>query len=335
MNIADPIALLFLVLIPVLLWVYWRGLKTRRGGLRFSDLSVIQTIRSAPMLRFRHVPLLIRSLVIGLIVFALARPQAGVHGEEVTTEGIDIVLALDISGSMRAEDFKPNNRLYVAKQVLSEFVKRRKSDRIGMVVFAGRSFTQCPLTLDYNVLLGLIEQIQIGMVEDGTAIGMGIANSVNRLRKSNAKSRVIILLTDGVNNTGAIDPLTAAQAAKALGVKIYTIGVGKEGGAPIPVDDPLFGKTYARNRDGSLVLTEIDEELLKTIAKSTDGAYFRAADAQALADIYGRIDAMERTEIKTVEYTRYRELFAYLLLPALVFAVAETALAHTRLRRLP
>lgn len=287
------------------------------------------------MLRLRHIPLVLRILVIGLVVFALARPQAGVHGEEVTSEGIDIVLALDISGSMKAEDFKPRNRLYVAKQVLSEFVKRRKADRIGMVVFAGRSFTQCPLTLDYNVLLGLIDQIQIGMVEDGTAIGMGIANSVNRLRQSNAKSRVIILLTDGVNNTGAIDPVTAAQAAKALGVKIYTVGVGKEGGAPIPIDDPLFGKTYARNRDGSLVLTEIDEELLKTIAKSTDGAYFRAADSQALVDIYGRIDAMERTEIKTVEYTRYRELFAYLLLPALILAVAETALAHTRLRRLP
>lgn len=335
MRFASPLFLIFLALIPALIWMYWRTRKRRRAGLRFSDLTIVQRLRPSSVLRYRHVLIALRVVVIGLAALALARPQAGVQGEEVTTEGIDIILSLDISGSMRAEDFKPRNRLYVAKQVIAEFIKGRRSDRIGMVVFAGRSFTQCPLTLDYNVLLGLLEQTEIGMIEDGTAIGMGIANAVNRLRKSTAKSRVIILLTDGVSNAGAIDPLTAAQTAKALGVKIYAIGVGKEGGAPIPVNDPIFGKTYARNRDGSLVLTEIDEPMLKEIARLTDGVYFRATDAETLADIYRRVDALERTEIKTIEYTRYQELFAYFLVPAMILILSETVLAHTRFRRLP
>ncbi|MBM3262699.1 MAG: VWA domain-containing protein [candidate division Zixibacteria bacterium] len=335
MRFAHPLFFLLLALIPLLVWYYLTVLKRRRGGLGFSDLSVIRRLRPSPLLRYRHAPLVLRAIVIGLAIAAMARPQAGVQGEEVTTEGIDIVLSVDISGSMRAEDFKPRNRLYVAKQVMAEFIKGRRSDRIGMVVFGGRSFTQCPLTLDYNVLLGLLDQIEIGMIEDGTAIGMGMANAINRLRQSTAKSKVVILLTDGVNNTGAIDPLTAAQAAKALGIKIHTVGVGREGGAPIPVDDPIFGKTYARNPDGSLMMTEIDEPTLREIADITDGVYFRATDAQTLADIYRRIDAMERTEIKTVAYIRYRELFMYFLLPALVLVLSETVLTHTRLRRLP
>jgi Ca-activated chloride channel family protein len=335
MRFESPLLLVFLLLLPLLIWVYFYHRKQRRGGLRFSDLTVVKRLRPAPILRYRHLRMMLRALSVGLIVLALSRPQAGVKGEEVTTEGIDIILALDISGSMRAEDFKPNNRLYVAKQVMMAFVKGRRNDRIGMVVFAGRSFTQCPLTLDYGVLTGLLEQIQIGMIEDGTAIGMGIASAVNRLRKSTAKSKVIILLTDGVNNTGAIDPLTAARTARAFGIKIYAIGVGKEGGAPIPIDDPIFGRTYARNRDGSLVLTEIDETALKEMARITDGVYFRATDGQALADIFRRIDAMERTEIKTLEYTRYRELFPFVLLPAMILVLSETVLAYTRFRKLP
>jgi Ca-activated chloride channel family protein len=335
MHLADPVFLLLLPVIPLLVWLYRRNRKRGPGGLRFSDFSVIRLIRPSPLIRFTHLPMALRILAIGLAIFALSRPQSGVRGEEVSTEGIDIILALDISGSMRAEDFKPRNRLFVAKQVIADFIKGRRSDRIGMVVFSGRSFTQCPLTLDYNVLLGLLDQVQIGMIEDGTAIGMGLANSVNRLRQSNARSRVIILLTDGVNNTGAIDPITTARVASALGVKIYTVGVGKEGGAPIPIDDPIFGRTYARNRDGSLVLTEIDEPSLKEIARITDGAYFRATDAATLADIYHKIDALERTEIKTIEYTRYHELFPYLLIPALMLALSETVLAHTRFRKLP
>ena len=251
------------------------------------------------------------------------------------TEGIDIVLALDISGSMGAEDYKPRNRLYVAKTVISDFIQERTNDRIGMVVFAGRSFTQCPLTLDYDVLLGLLDQVEIGLTEDGTAIGMGIANSVNRLRQSSAESKVVILLTDGVNNTGAIDPVTAAKAAKALGIKIYSIGIGKEEGAPIPVDDPVLGRTYARNRDGSLALTEIDEETLQQVARITGGFYFKATDAEMLSHIYQRIDALERTEMKVIAYSRYTELFGYFLFPAVFLVMAEILLAHTRFRKLP
>jgi Ca-activated chloride channel homolog len=335
MQFANPIYFLLLLAIPLMVWFYLDRRKRHKGSLQFSDLTVIRQLPPSNRLRYRHVLSVLRLLVIGLTILALARPQSGINGEEVTTEGIDIILSVDISGSMRAEDFKPRNRLYVAKQVIAEFIKGRRSDRIGMVVFAGRSFTQCPLTLDYNVLLGLLEEIQIGLIEDGTAIGMGIAGAVNRLRQSTAKSKIIVLLTDGVNNTGAIDPITAARAAKALDVKIYAVGVGKEGGAPIPVDDPVFGRTYARNRDGSLVMTEIDEPALKEIAEITGGAYFRATNAEALADIYKRIDELERTEIKTVQYTRYHELFTYFLLPALCLVLAETVLAHTRFRKLP
>ena len=335
MQFANPIYFVLLLIIPLLVWHYLHRRKRRQGSLQFSDVTVIRQLPSSPLLRFRHVLFVVRILVISLTILALARPQSGIKGEEVTTEGIDIILSVDISGSMRAEDFKPRNRLYVAKQVIAEFIKGRRSDRIGMVVFAGRSFTQCPLTLDYNVLLGLLEEIKIGLIEDGTAIGMGIAGAVNRLRQSKAKSKVVVLLTDGVNNTGAIDPITAARAAKAFDVKIYAIGVGKEGGAPIPVDDPVFGRTYARNRDGSLVLTEIDESTLKEIADITGGAYFRATSTETLSDIYKRIDQLERTEIKTVEYTRYHEMFMYFLLPALCLALSATVLAHTRFRKLP
>lgn len=335
MRVASPLFLLLFLLVPLLIWFYRLDRQRRKGSLRFSDFSVIRRLQSPATLRYRHLLTVFRIAAVALAVTALARPQAGLRSEEIITEGIDIVLTLDISGSMRAEDFKPRNRIYVAKQVLAEFIKGRTSDRIGLVVFAGQSFTQCPLTLDYNVLLRLLEEVDTGMVEDGTAIGMGIATAVNRLRRSDAKSKVIILLTDGVNNTGAIDPVTAARTARALDVKFYAVGVGKEGGAPIPVDDPVFGRTYARNPDGSLVLTEIDEGILQEIARITGGEYFRATDAQTLAQIYRRIDALERTEIETKAYTRYSELFSYFLLPAVVLLAAETLLTHTRFRKLP
>ena len=335
MFFSTPLFLVLLALLPVLVWWYRRQRMGRRGGLRFSDTSVVHRFRPASILKYRHVPSVLRVVAIGLAILALARPQTGTEGAEVMTEGIDIVLSLDISGSMGAEDYKPRNRLYVAKTVISEFIRERRNDRIGMVVFAGRSFTQCPLTLDYEVLLGLLDQVEIGLTEDGTAIGMGIANSVNRLRQSSAESKVVILLTDGVNNTGAIDPITAAKAAEALGIKIYSIGIGKEGGAPIPVDDPVLGRTYARNRDGSLALTEIDEETLKQVARITGGFYFKATDGEMLSHIYQRIDALERTEMKVIAYSRYTELFGYFLLPAMFLVLAETLLTHTRFRKLP
>ena len=335
MFFSTPLFLVLLAVLPALVWWYRRQGSGRRGGLRFSDTSVVHRLKSASILKFRHVPAMLRVAAVGLAILALARPQTGTEGAEVMTEGIDIILALDISGSMGAEDYKPRNRLYVAKTVISDFIRERRNDRIGMVVFAGRSFTQCPLTLDYEVLLGLLDQVEIGLTEDGTAIGMGIANSVNRLRRSSAESKVVILLTDGVNNTGAIDPITAAKAANSLGIRVYSIGIGKEGGAPIPVDDPVLGRTYARNRDGSLALTEIDEETLKQVAEITGGYYFKATDAEMLSHIYQRIDALERTEMKVIAYSRYTELFGYFLVPALFLVLAEIMLTHTRFRRLP
>ena len=270
-----------------------------------------------------------------LLVLALARPQLGKAASRIFTEGIDIMLALDISGSMRAEDFKPETRLHVAKDVVVEFLELVTNDRIGLVVFAGQAFTQCPLTLDYDVLRTMIERVEIGMIEDGTAIGTALANSVNRLRDSKAKSKVAILLTDGENNAGKIDPETAAKVARAMDVRVYTIGVGKEGGAPIPVDHPVFGKTYARNPDGSLVLTKIDEAALKRIAATTGGQYFRATDAEALKKIYEEILDLERTKFQVKQFEKVQELYRWAAVPAIWLLLFELLLVSTRLRVLP
>jgi Ca-activated chloride channel family protein len=264
-----------------------------------------------------------------LLAFALARPQSGRKGQEISSEGIDIVLALDISGSMRAEDFKPHNRLYVAKQVIKEFIEGRRSDRIGLVVFSKQSFTQCPLTLDYGVLFNFLDKVDFGMIEDGTAIGLAIANAVNRLRESEAEGKVVILLSDGRNNAGEIDPITAAQAARAMNVKIYTIGAGKPGNAPYPVDDPIFGRRYI------YVENEIDEATLRQIAQITGGEYFRAKDEEGLALIYKQISEMEQTEIKVKEYLQYNELFSNYALAGLLLLVTEIVLANTRYRKIP
>lgn len=263
------------------------------------------------------------------MIFALARPQSSHSRQQIASEGIDILLILDISGSMRAEDFKPDNRLHAAKAVIHDFLDDRKNDRIGLVVFAGESFTQCPLTLDYRVLGNLLLNVEIGMLEDGTAIGDALANATNRLRHSTAKSKIAILLTDGENNAGAIDPLTAAQAAKALDIKVYTIGMGKEGGAFIPYHDPIFGLQYSPNR------TYVDEETLKQIAEITDGRYFRATDNQKLAEIYQEINQLETTKIEVTEYTRYKELAAYPLIFATFLLMLEIVLLNTRLRKIP
>jgi len=239
-----------------------------------------------------------------------------------------MILALDVSGSMEAMDFKPKNRLEAAKDVVREFIQDRENDQIGMVVFAGQSYTQCPLTLDYGILLGLLDHLQIGMLEDGTAIGTAIANCANRLRESNAKSKVVILLTDGVNNKGEIDPITAAKAAAAVGVKIYTVGVGTKGQAPFKVKDP-FGTRYVWMK------TEIDEESLRKIASITGAQYYRATDERTLKAIYQEIGKLEQTKIRTREYTQYRELCAYLLWPALGLLLLEVGLANTKFRRIP
>ncbi|MEW6621175.1 MAG: VWA domain-containing protein [bacterium] len=333
MKFANPEFFYLLFIIPLLILNY---IKRRKGAnIKFSDLQVLKEIPTSKSLKYKHCAFILRLLYLILIIISVARPQLCRTEGEILTEGVDIILALDISGSMQAEDFKPQNRIKSAKQVIREFVKGRKNDRLGLVVFASQSFTQCPLTLDYGTLLSLLNQVNIGMIEDGTAIGMALVNCVNRLKDSQAKSKIVILLTDGVNNCGKIDPITSARIAQAMNVRIYTIGVGKKGGAPIPVNHPIFGKIYARNPDGSLLLTKVDEDTLKTIANITDGKFFRATNEHKLSQIYEDIGKMEKTKIKVKEYMKYKEIFGYFLLPAILLLLAEIILANTRFRRIP
>jgi Ca-activated chloride channel family protein len=329
MRFANPLFLLLLPIIPLLVWDYFRRAKTREASIVFSDISIPKNIRPGFRVKYRHVPIILRMLAIFIFILALARPQAGQKEEEIITEGIDIMLTLDISGSMKAEDFAPQNRLGAAKDVMRDFIKSRRNDRIGLVVFSRYSFTQCPLTLDYGTLLELLDKVDIGMIEDGTAIGMALTNAVNRLRDSTVKSKIIVLLTDGVNNAGKIDPLTASKAAKALGVKIYTIGAGKPGGAMYPVEDPIFGKRYVH------IDTEIDEALLKNIADETGGLYFRAKDKEGLEEIYKTIGQLEKTKIETKEYANYTELAGVFILPGFIFLLLEIMLANTLFRKIP
>ncbi|MFH1941953.1 MAG: VWA domain-containing protein [bacterium] len=327
-RFADPQFLLLLALIPLLGYWYFRRHRRRGATLRFSDLGVVKAVQRPSAARARHILFVLRMLIVGLLIVAFARPQSGMKSEEVITQGIDIVLAVDISSSMLAEDIQPN-RVEAAKQVAAEFVKGRKNDRIGMVVFSGEAYTQCPLTLDYGILLNFLDEVHVGMIEDGTAIGMGLATAVNRLRTSEAKSKVIILLTDGRNNRGEIDPLTAAQAAQAFDVRIYTVGAGARGTAMYPVNDPFFGKRYVP------IQVDIDDGLLTKIADMTGAKYFRATDRKSLEAVYKEIDAMEKTEIKVKEYTRYSELFFYLVGAAVILFLGEIGLAHTRFRKIP
>jgi Ca-activated chloride channel family protein len=264
-----------------------------------------------------------------LLIAALARPSSISSDKEYQTHGVDIMIALDISGSMLAEDFQPENRVYVAKQEATKFIKGRENDRIGLVVFSKQAFTQCPLTLDYRILIELLSEIRVGMIADGTAIGMGIATAVNRLRDSNAKSKVIILITDGENNAGNIDPITAAELAKSFGIKIYTIGVGKGGLVPFPVDDPLFGKRYVQAN------VDIDETTLKRIADITGGLFFRARDTAGLSEIYERINKLEKSDVKVKEYRSYNEMFPLFLIPALLLLLLDIFLRRTFLLKVP
>lgn len=328
-KFASPIFLILLFLVPLYLFWYFRKTKGQRASIRYSDLNLVRRLRPSTTLKLRHSLVVLRALGLSLLILALARPQSGRKSIDVETEGVDIMLVLDISGSMRAEDFKPHNRLYAAKGVIRDFIADRTSDRIGLVVFSRQSFTQCPLTLDYGVLLSFLEQVDFGMIEDGTAIGLSIANAVNRLKDSNAKSKVIILLTDGVNNAGEIDPLTAAQLARTFDIKIYAIGAGKPGVALYPVDDPLFGRRYVP------LQVQLDEESLRKIASTTEGRYFRAKDTEGLKRIYEEISALEKTEIKVKEYMQFSELFGYFALYGFLFLCLELILANSKFRRIP
>lgn len=324
---AYPWVLWFLLLIPLLSLYYWRKRLKMVSELTFSSLQPFEHTPRSLRERLRHVPVILRMGALALLIIALARPQSVSSRENINTEGIDIVLVLDISGSMLAEDFTPN-RLTAAKQVGEEFVNGRTNDRIGLVIFAAESFTQCPLTTDYPVLLSLLKEVKRGMIEDGTAIGLALANGVNRLKDSDAKSKVMILLTDGVNNRGEIDPITAAKVAATYGIRVYTVGVGAMGQAPYPVETP-FG---VQRR---LVPVEIDEKTLTAVAEMTGGKYFRATDNRKLKAIYDEIDQLERTKIEVTAYKRYTELFYNWLFAGLLVLMVEIGLSSTVLRKIP
>lgn len=329
-RFANPEYLYLLVLVPLLAYWYWKRQTKASGRIRFSDVNIVKQVGQTLKQRLRHSLFLLRILFIVLIIVAFARPQSGSKMRETSTEGVDIILALDVSSSMLAEDFKPKNRLVAAKQVAEEFIQGRQNDRLGMVIFAGESFTQCPLTLDYGVLLTLLREITVADQEwDGTAIGMGIINAVNRLRDSKAKSKVIILLTDGVNNRGEIDPVTASNIAAALKIKIYTIGAGSRGTALYPVDDPILGRRFVPMQ------VEIDEEVLQKIAANTEGRYFRATNTEKLTEIYQEIGELEKTKIEVKEFTRYDEFFGYFLSAGLLLFLLEIFLTQTVFRKLP
>ncbi|MBN2381405.1 VWA domain-containing protein [bacterium] len=331
-RLANPELLVLFAIIPVIIYYYCITFRQQSTSLTYSDIGLLTKLKPSPLLRWRHVLKVFRVLTLTALILALARPQSGMTEEEVLTHGVDIILALDISTSMMAEDLKPKfTRLDIAKEVIRDFIETRSNDRIGLVVFAARSFIQCPLTLDYGVLLSFLDQVDFAPKQwDGTAIGMAIANSVNRLRDSNAKSRIIILLTDGENNSGAIDPITGAQLAQATDIKIFTVGAGTNSGfAPIKVDDPFWGTSYRR------IPVQIDEKTLSKIAELTGGQYHRATDASQLQQIYREISQMEKSEIEVKKYTEYTELFQYFLLTALCLFLIEQLLAHTRFRKLP
>jgi len=320
--------LVLLLLIPIL--IYFNKKKGGKGeqSVTFSSLAPIKQLAGNDKWKISTV-FFLKMVGIALLILALARPQKVNTEREFSTEGIDIVLALDISTSMLAVDFKPN-RLEAAKLVAKQFVENRQNDRIGLVVFAGETFLQCPLTIDYNVLKNFIDQVTVAEREfDGTAVGMAIANSVNRLRDSNAKSKVIILLSDGRNNAGELDPMTAADLAKTFDIKIYTIGAGKKGKARYPVQG-FGGRTQYR-----LVDVQIDEEVLQSIAQSTGGKYFRATNREKLMSVYNEISEMEKTEIKVKDYYNYFELYFWFLLPGFFIIVIALILEKSIWRKTP
>jgi Ca-activated chloride channel family protein len=325
MEFKNPHVLWLLFSLPFLLAYLFR--RERRGTLSlplFGFFPHKTTFRVKLLFASRLLPV----FVLGLLILALARPQRGYIEDTFSTEGIDIVLAIDISSSMKAEDFKPN-RLGAAKSVAKEFVAGRASDKIGLVAFSRKAITQSPLTVDYGLLQNFLDIIEIGMIPDGTAIGNAIAEAGKRLVGGREKSKVCILLTDGINNSGEIDPLTAAQAARSLGIKIYTIGVGSVGNAPYPVDDPAFGKRYV------YLPVQIDEEVLLEIAKITEGRYFRATDTKKLEEIYREIDTLEKSKIEIRQFTRVKEWFVYPLSLGLALFVLYLLVAKMFLRVIP
>ncbi len=326
-TFANPGFLYLLaILIPLIIW-YLLKLKDSQATLQVSSIKGFGKAPRTWKHILKHGMFVLRVIAIALLIIVLARPQSTDRWQNVSTEGIDILIALDISSSMLARDFQPN-RLEASKDVAIEFISGRPNDRIGLVIFSGESFTQCPLTTDHAVVINLFKDVRSGMIEDGTAIGMGLATSVNRMKDSNAKSKVIILLTDGINNKGAIAPMTAAEIANTFGIRVYTIGVGSEGIAPYPVQTP-YG-TQFQNME-----VQIDEEILKNIADMTKGKYFRATNNQKLIEIYQEIDQLEKTKIDVTEFSKKKEEYLSFMLLAGIFLLSELLFKNTVLRNIP
>ena len=339
MQLASPLFLSLFIVVPLLI-IALRRLpgQTIVPVVRFSDFkhgfaAGIQQMQDTLSVKALPILSITRFIVLALLIVTLARPQLSQSREHKFTEGIDILLVLDISESMRAEDFEGSNRIQTAKSVVNAMLEKRlthrQNDRIGLVVFAGESFTLCPLTSDYSVLVELLRDVEIGQLEDGTAIGDALATATHRLRTSASKTKIVILLTDGENNAGRIEPGTAASFAASFEIKVYTIGMGKEGGARIPYADTTFGKRYRE------VLTYLDEDTLKQIANITGGRYFRATDTQSLKQIYAEIDRFEKTKFETINVVADKELMAYFLIPAVLLLGTEILLSNTILRKIP
>lgn len=324
----DPWFLLILLLLPVMVWQERRTVT----AIHYSSLAALKTVRSHRSEFLAAIPTVLKFIAITLFIMAFARPQEGRKKTEILSQGVDIILAVDTSGSMRALDFKKDGqsvtRLTVVKDVVAEFIENREADRMGMIVFGAEAFTQCPITLDHDILFSFLDKLKIGMAGDATAIGSAIGISVKRLKDLKSKSKVIILLTDGRNNAGKITPLQAAELAKTFGIKIYTIGVGTRGKAPFIVDS-IFGKRLIY-RD-----VDIDEETLNKISEMTDAKYFRATDLESLKDIYKQIDQLEKTEVRVLDHSEYSELFHYFLIPGLLLLLAEIIVSNSVLRRVP
>lgn len=321
--------MLWLLMVLPLMIAYYIY-RTRQGGaaVRISSIDGFMGIAKSPIYYLRHLPFVLRLVVVGLLIAAMARPQSTLNVSNTNAEGIDIVMALDVSSSMLARDFKPD-RFQAAKDITSKFIVERPTDRVGLVIFAGEAFTQSPLTTDHVSLINMLSGVQMGVIADGTAIGNGLATAVNRLKESQAKSKVIILLTDGVNNSGQIDPAGAAEIAKEYGIRVYTIGVGTQGVAPSPTYD-AWGNIVFQNAK-----VEIDEELLKNISSSTTGRYFRATDNTKLAEIYAEINALEKTKVEVENFTQYSEEYHPFLLLALILLVLEIGCRYFVFKQIP
>ena len=317
---------LLLALIPMIGWYVWEVRKSD-ASIQISSIKKMKDMPKTMRLRMRHLPFILRLLSIGMLVLAIARPQSSLNWRKESKEGIDIMMALDISGTMMAEDLRPS-RLEAAKNVAIDFIQSRPNDNIGLVVFAAESFTQCPLTTDHAVLVNLFSGIRYGMIEDGTAIGLGLANAVSRIKESKAKSKVVILLTDGSNNRGDIAPVTAAEIAKTFGIRVYSIGVGSHGIVNVPVQTP-FGIRYEQMK------SEFDEQTLKKIADITGGQYFRATNNAKLREVYQEIDKLEKTKINVQEFSNKSELYFIFALLAFLLLLTEVYLKNTWLKSMP